>query len=131
MDRTYSLSVVRIFVRDFERSLAFYTDTLAMPLALAADGWAQLDTGAAQLALERVTEGDSEGSALTGRFLGVSLAVADVDAAYARLRRAGVDFLAPPERMPWGGTLAHFRDLEGNVLTLVGTGDAPSPQTAA
>jgi len=124
MDRAYSLVVVRIFVRDFERALAFYTQTLAMPLAFAADGWAQLDTGAAQLALERVTPGDPEGEALTGRFVGVSLAVSDVAAAYAQLRRRGVEFLAPPERTTWGGTLAHFRDLEGNVLTLLQARDA-------
>ncbi|MCC6917989.1 MAG: hypothetical protein IT548_02225 [Alphaproteobacteria bacterium] len=29
-------------------------------------------------------------------------------------------FLAPPERQPWGGTLAHFRDPSGNGLTLLG-----------
>ena len=32
----------------------------------------------------------------------------------------GVEFLAPPQRMPWGGVLANFRDPDGNVLTLVG-----------
>jgi predicted enzyme related to lactoylglutathione lyase len=95
-----------------------------MPLAHAADGWAQLDTGAAQLALGRVAPGDAEGETLAGRFVGVSLAVADVDAAHTRLRRRGVDFVAPPERMPWGGVLAHFRDPEGNVLTLLGTAPA-------
>jgi catechol 2,3-dioxygenase-like lactoylglutathione lyase family enzyme len=124
MGRPYSLAVVRVFVRDFERALAFYTETLEMPLAHAADGWAQLDTGSAQLALERVAPGDAEGEALAGRFLGVSLAVSDVDAVYARLQRRGVAFLAPPERMPWGGTLAHFRDPDGNVLTLLGAGPA-------
>jgi predicted enzyme related to lactoylglutathione lyase len=29
------------------------------------------------------------------------------------------DFLAPPERMPWGGVRAHFRDPDGNVVTLM------------
>jgi catechol 2,3-dioxygenase-like lactoylglutathione lyase family enzyme len=122
MERPYSLAVVRVFVRDFERALAFYTETLGMPLAHGSDGWAQLDTGAAQLALERVGPGEADGEALLGRFVGVSLAVADVDAVHARLRSRGVEFLGPPERMPWGGTLAHFRDPEGNVLTLLGAG---------
>ena len=49
----------------------------------------------------------------------MSLAVADVEATYARLRARGVAFEARPERMPWGGVLAHFRDPDGNVLTLV------------
>jgi catechol 2,3-dioxygenase-like lactoylglutathione lyase family enzyme len=117
----FSLSSVRVFVRDFERAIAFYRDVLGIPLVLRSDelGWAQLDTGAAQLALERVAPGDAEGEALVGRFVGASLAVADVEAAYARLRARGVEFEAPPERMPWGGVLAHFRDLDGNTLTLV------------
>jgi predicted enzyme related to lactoylglutathione lyase len=120
MDRPYELSVVRIFVRDWDRAVRFYADTLGMPLAQRSDdfGWAQLDTGAAQLALERVRAEDEE-PGLVGRFLAVSLAVADVADTYERLRARGVEFLAPPERMPWGGVLAHVRDPEGNVLTLV------------
>lgn len=116
------LRVVRIFVRDWPRAVAFYTGTLGIPLASRSDdfGWAQLDTGAAQLALERVAPGQHEGEErLSGRFVGASLAVADLDACYARLCARGVEFVAPPERMPWGGSLAHFRDPDGNVLTLV------------
>jgi len=125
----YALIVVRVFVRDWPRAVAFYRDTLGIPVAFSSDelGWAQLDTGAAQLALERFSEetperaGDAqEAEALVGRFVGASLAVADIEATYATLVQRGVDFLSPPERMPWGGVLAHFRDPEGNVLTLVG-----------
>jgi predicted enzyme related to lactoylglutathione lyase len=114
------LSIVRVFVRDWPRALRFYNETLGIPLTLRNDelGWAQLATGQAQLALERLDPGHDEG--LTGRFLAVSLAVADVDATYETLFARGVDFLAPPEQMAWGGVLAHFRDPDGNVLTLVG-----------
>ncbi len=38
---------------------------------------------------------------------------------YAELRARGVEFLAPPEQQPWGGVLAHFRDPDPNVLTLL------------
>ena len=115
------LAFVRIFVRDWPRAVKFYSETLGIPLAFQSEpmGWAELDTGEAQLALERSTPGEEE--ELVGRFLGVSLSVADVDACYEELRGRGVDFLAPPERMPWGGVLAHFRDPEGNVLTLLGS----------
>jgi lactoylglutathione lyase len=115
------LVFVRVFVRDWPRALRFYGETLGIPFAFASDdlGWAQLATGEAQLALERSTPGDEE--ELVGRFLGVSLSVADVDATYQELCGRGVEFLAPPERMPWGGVLAHFRDPDGNVLTLVGS----------
>ena len=115
------LTIVRVFVRDFERAVRFYTETLGIPLSLRSDefAWAQLATGQAQLALERLDPANGE-DGLLGRFLGVSLAVADVFATYETLFARGVDFLAPPETMPWGGVLAHFRDPGGNVLTLVG-----------
>ena len=57
---------------------------------------------------------------LVGRFLGVSLAVADIDATCRGMRSRGVEFLEPPAVMPRGGVLAHLRDPEGSVVTLVG-----------
>jgi catechol 2,3-dioxygenase-like lactoylglutathione lyase family enzyme len=52
----YSLILVRIFVRDLERSIAFYTQVLGMELDARIDkmGWAELSTGACNLALERL-----------------------------------------------------------------------------
>ena len=124
------LIVLRVFVRDWPRALRFYTETVGLPLAFSSEemGWAQLDTGTCQLALERARDESEEemGGPLVGRFVGASLAVDDVQATYEALRARGVEFVAPPERMPWGGVLAHFRDPDGNVLTLVGT---PRPVT--
>jgi predicted enzyme related to lactoylglutathione lyase len=115
------LIAVRVFVRDWPRALAFYRDTLGLRVAFesAAMGWAQFDTGEAQLAIEVSRPDDEEDFA--GRFVGVSLSVADIDATYEELRGRGVEFLRPPETMPWGGVLAHFRDPDGNVLTLIGS----------
>lgn len=119
----YKLYAIRIFVSDWERALAFYSETLGMPVAFAGPemGWAELDTGEAHLALERADPNHAESMARVGRFVGVSLQVADLQATYETLQSRGVDFLAPPEAQPWGGTLAHFRDLDGNVLTLLGS----------
>jgi catechol 2,3-dioxygenase-like lactoylglutathione lyase family enzyme len=118
----YKLSVVRIFVTDWDRALNFYTETLEMALSFRDDaiGWAQLAAGGADLALERVDTADPEAAALIGRFVGVSLQVPDVLAAYELLLAKSVDFVGPPERQPWGGTLAHLRDPDGNVITLLG-----------
>jgi catechol 2,3-dioxygenase-like lactoylglutathione lyase family enzyme len=120
---TYKLHAVRIFVSDWSRALEFYAETLGMPVAFAneAMGWAELATEGSHLALERAAPDDAESRELVGRFLGVSLQVPDVAAAYTELRSRGVDFVEPPERQPWGGTLAHFRDPDGNVLTLLGS----------
>ena len=118
----YKLYVVRVFVSDFERALTFYTEKLGMGVAFRSDemGWAQLDTGEANLGIERVEPGaDEEG--LVGRYVGVSLSVDDIEKAYQTLKERGVPFEGPPERMPWGGVMAHLRDPDGNVLTLLGS----------
>lgn len=123
-----TLILIRIFVRDLSRAIEFYTQAVGLEVCTQVDelGWAELDTGACKLALERVAPeapGEKHSDSLTGRFVGASLAVPDVYASYDELIRRKVEFLSPPERMPWGGVLAHFRDLDGNILTLVG----PSP----
>ena len=119
----YELYAVRVFVTDWQRALEFYSQTLEIPVAFssAEQGWAELQTGAARLALERVDHEDPESAGLVGRFVAVSLQVADVQSTYQQLVSRGVEFVAPPERQPWGGVLAHFRDPDGNVLTLLGT----------
>jgi predicted enzyme related to lactoylglutathione lyase len=118
----YQLSFVRVFVTDWERALRFYTETLGIPAAFRSDelGWAQLATGEAQLALERLDPGDPEAAALVGRFVGVSLQVPEIDALHRTLSERGVEFLSPPERQPWGGILAQLKDPDGNVITLLG-----------
>jgi predicted enzyme related to lactoylglutathione lyase len=120
----YKLAIVRVFVTDWERAIRFYSETLEMAVAHRSDeyGWAQMATGEGQLALERVDAADHEGQALVGRFVGVSLQVPNIAATYKVLAERGVEFAGPPERQPWGGVLAHLRDPDGNVLTLLGSG---------
>ncbi len=119
----YRLLAVRVFVTDWDRAVRFYTETLGMAATFRNDeiGWAQLATGEGQLSLERAAEEDAEARDLVGRFVGVSLAVSDLDATYRSLVERGVEFLEAPERQPWGGVLAHLRDPDGNVLTLLGS----------
>jgi catechol 2,3-dioxygenase-like lactoylglutathione lyase family enzyme len=115
------LYAVRIFVFDFPRACDFYGGTLGLSERMRLDeaGWAEFDVGGVALGIERIDRNDPEAD-LVGRFVGISLSIEDMDAAYARLCAADVVFEAPPERQPWGGTLAHFRDPDGNVLTLIG-----------
>jgi predicted enzyme related to lactoylglutathione lyase len=121
----YKLFAVRIFVTDWDRAIRFYTEILGMHATYRNDkiGWAQMATGEGQLALERVDPSDQEGKALVGRFVGVSLQVPDIQATYKILVERGVEFVAPPENQPWGGVLAHLRDPDGNVLTLLGSSE--------
>ncbi len=118
----YQLCVVRVWVRDWDRAMRFYTETLGIPTTFRSDemGWAQLATGQGQLALERVAPDDPEADELVGRFVGASLEVTDIEATHRTLVERGVAFRSPPEKQPWGGVLAHLEDPDGNVLTLLG-----------
>ncbi len=122
MSMDYRLYALRVFTRDWDRAVAFYSETLGMPIHYANPeiGWAELDTGAAHLAIERLAADDLEADELVGRFVGVSLEVDDIEMAHETLAARGVEFLEPPMEQPWGGVLAHFRDPDGNVLTLLG-----------
>jgi catechol 2,3-dioxygenase-like lactoylglutathione lyase family enzyme len=114
-----SLSAVRIFVDDLDRARRFYSDVLELRETATAPGWAVFDIDGKNLIIEKVPSDDPEHD-LVGRFLAVSFAVDDIDAAYRDLTAKGVSFPEPPERQSWGGTLAFPRDPDGNILTLVG-----------
>ncbi|MGI6238598.1 MAG: VOC family protein [Christensenellales bacterium] len=53
----------------------------------------------------------------------LSFRVADVDAEYARLTQLGVDFMTKPRTYPWGARSAHFRDPDGNIVTIFAPAD--------
>jgi len=116
------LYAVRIFVRDWDAACAFYGKTLGLAERFREDdvGWAEYDVGGACFGIERVAPGDAEGGAMVGRFVGASLQVDDIEAVHRELAAKGVTFSSPPEKQPWGGTLAHMQDPDGNTLTLLG-----------
>lgn len=117
----YKLFLVRVFTVDFNAALAFYRDVVGFPLGYVdhETGWAQFELGGAEIGLERCDPDDAETDSLVGRFVGVSIEVDDVMSVYETLADKGVEFVEPPEQQPWGGTLAHLKDLDGNVLTLL------------
>ncbi len=120
---TYKLYAVRIFTYDWPRAVAFYRDTLGMELVFESDaiGWAQFKVGESHIGIERCDPADEETKVMVGRFVGVSLEVEDIDETYAKLLAKGVEFTGKPERQVWGGTLAHLIDLDGNIVTLLGS----------
>ena len=116
------LYAVRIFVKNWDAACDFYRVTLGLSERFRNDdiGWAEYDLGGPCFGVQLVSEDDQEGQDLIGRFVGVSLRVDDIDASYSRLVDSGVTFTSPPEKQTWGGSLAHFTDPDGNVLTLLG-----------
>lgn len=114
-----SLLVVRIYVRDWDRAIAFYTEVFGREPAYRDEnyGWAQFTYDGFDFGIERDAENRS---GLVGRDLGLSLWIGDVYGAYESLARRGVIFLGMPEPQHWGGVLARFQDPDGNVLALAG-----------
>jgi catechol 2,3-dioxygenase-like lactoylglutathione lyase family enzyme len=118
------LAHIRVFSMPSEWTAcaAFYRDTLGLDEIYTDPdaGVAVFEVGAdLTLGLERVPEDEPDEWELAGRFTGISFRVGDMARAYELYVARGVAFDGPPERMDWGGILAHFSDPAGNTLTLV------------
>lgn len=116
------ISIIRIFVKDWQKACDFYQDTLGLQLEFNNTilGWAEFNVGGANFGIERVDKMDSqECQALVGRYLGISLKVENMDYIYSHLLHMGVEFTLEPTLQEWGGTVAEFKDPDGNILTLV------------
>jgi catechol 2,3-dioxygenase-like lactoylglutathione lyase family enzyme len=125
------LQLVAIVVADYDPAIAFFVDALGFELvedspALTNAGdpkrWVVVRPPGAQtgLLLARA-DGDVQAAAIgnqvAGR-VGFFLEVDDFDAAYERMRDAGVEFLTSPRSEPYG-RVAVFRDIAGNRWDLL------------
>jgi lactoylglutathione lyase len=86
---------------------------------VATDSVAIFDTGQARLIVEHIDDCDPEARGLVGRFTAFSFTVTNMDAMLRELEGRPIEWLARSERQPWGALLSHFRDPDGNILTLV------------
>ena len=119
-----TLDYVVLVVSDLERSLAFYTQRLGLPLAHRAAHYAQLETGTTRLALfERKAMAETLGRELSAPERGapgfeLGFKVANCDAAFAELVAAGVPVETEPITRPWGQRTAYLRDPDGHLIEL-------------
>lgn len=116
-----NLNTARVFVHDIVRARAFYADALGLGLHAhdLSQGWCVFNAGNCELVVEAVPgDAPAEEQALVGRFTGLSFLVPNIHVAHQDLKARGVVFTAAPERQHWGGTLAAFRDPDGNQFQL-------------
>lgn len=108
---------VSIPTTDQDRALEFYTTKLGFRLITdqpfgPSQRWIELRIGASDT---RFVLSTPEGAA-PGPFRG-ALACDNVERTYEDLQRAGVEFVSPPQRQPWG-TYAVMKDPDGNEFVL-------------
>ena len=113
---------ITIYGRDLQRMIAFYSDTLGLPLLARDDAYhyARVDGGSVRIGLG-AGEPNPELGVHVGIHTGIGFEVPDVDAAYEALKAKGVTFSMPPKRQGWGGYMAMFLDPDANVLQLIPT----------
>jgi lactoylglutathione lyase len=122
------LGYVRLLVREFDACVAFYRDSIGLPVAMHIEHarFAEFDTGETALEIYdrrqmaeiagRASAPDPDGA--VDRVL-LTFQVDGVDAAYEEMRKKDVAFDVPPtDRPDWGARTAHFSDPDGNLLEL-------------
>lgn len=114
-----SISAIRIFTHELAGAKQFYGDRLGFSINLETPDCLIFKTGSAQLIIESIATNDEPHKEYVGRFTGISFDVDDIQAIYKKLAGNDVIFEGKPETQDWGGILAHFKDPDGNILTLV------------
>lgn len=119
------LGYVVLFVKDLERSLAFYRQYLGMAVRHRAEGYVELAVEGPKFALlERWRLPTLVGQAESGtpppgtHESEVAFLVENIDEEYARLRTLGVAFVCAPVDRPWGQRTAYLQDPDGHLIEL-------------
>ena len=97
----------------------FYVDTLGLTRRSDRADFVSFTWGPDDVRLSISVHDEIEGSARDPLRVMLNLGVDDIDAVATRLRARGVEFTRPPEREPWGGWIATFRDPDGNIVQLL------------
>jgi catechol 2,3-dioxygenase-like lactoylglutathione lyase family enzyme len=126
------LELVALVVEDYDPAIRFFVDKLGFDLvedspSTTNDGrpkrWVVVRPPGAQTGLLLATaDGERQVRAVGDQFagrVGLFLRVDDFEAAYERMRRAGVEFVTAPRTEPYG-RFAVFLDIAGNRWDLLG-----------
>jgi len=101
------------FVSDMNAAIAFYLDTLGLPLIFQSPFWSEFETGGTKLALHPASEENPAGTVQLG------LGTEDIDNFYAAGQAEGIAFTAPPTDMH-GTRIERFRDPDGAEISVSG-----------
>lgn len=123
----YTLSLLKVPVRDLEEAVPFYRDVLGMPtqFVAAAYGWAQLSAG--QLAIALYVPGQGGGDGPVGGTVGFHLGLPPdaFEELVDRLQGAGALVDGRVHRGNDGSVFVDVRDPDGNLLKVMRCADDP------
>ncbi|HZI85080.1 MAG TPA: VOC family protein [Casimicrobiaceae bacterium] len=110
---TIRLAYAIHFVADMNRAVAFYRDTIGLPLKFSSPEWSEFATGSTTLALHPASAENPAGTTHLG------LHADDIASAHRQLTSSGARFTRDPAPQH-GITLAEFVDPEGARVSLSG-----------
>lgn len=118
-----TLGMVTLHVKDIQRSVKFYRDTLGLKVGDVFDtpemGWAEFEVAPnLKLGLHADKHGMEVGGRAPGGATGFYFAVPNVDKAIEQLRAKGVRIEDEPEDKPYGRD-ACIADPDGNVIAIL------------
>jgi catechol 2,3-dioxygenase-like lactoylglutathione lyase family enzyme len=112
------VDTVAVVVSNRKKALDWYRDVLGLPVAYIAPDighWIEVGPSRPLTRIHLCETSEEEGA---GGPSGITLLTDDIQREYEELRRKGVRFLSPPEKMDWGEWLAVFVDPDGNEVDL-------------
>ena len=111
------ITMVMLGTRDVQKSIPFYRDLLGLKLTQQFGGFAFFDAGNIQLVL---SEDRAKSSEQVAGATEIVFSVPDVKAAYAALKKQGVQFVREPVQVAGPMWAAHILDPDGHLLSIFG-----------
>jgi catechol 2,3-dioxygenase-like lactoylglutathione lyase family enzyme len=111
------ISAIMLGVRDLSHSLAFYKDKLGLKVIMQEPQLALLQCGSVMLGLSR---GHATVAPHIAGATEVVFQVDNVRAAHKALLAQGVSFMTEPRQATPTDWAAHFKDVDGHILSVFG-----------
>jgi predicted enzyme related to lactoylglutathione lyase len=111
------ISAIMLGVRDVPQAIAFYEKTVGLTVVMQETQLALLQCGTVTLGLSR---GHVQGAPHVAGATEVVFRVENVRAAHRALEALGVAFLTEPHQATQTDWVAHFRDVDGHLLSIFG-----------
>ncbi|MDA1079886.1 MAG: VOC family protein [bacterium] len=108
-----------LLVDDYEKSLLFYRDMLGLELNSQDTKYTDFKLGETLLAIfqkDEATRMFPKSHMTVGGGSVIAFPVKNVAQTCRDLQAKGIEIFEGPKQMPWGQTVAYFKDPDGNIL---------------